>query len=269
MESNEIFELDDFFFQSFEDIVEPLALDGDEVQNNEFDSFIFDDDFIREIESMVVEPPQQEIVQHIENIATTNKRKRSESEQIGGGLEKKVSKSEEDKRVYSITKKYTRKNKFFNHEENVYALDLHNKTNQTFDEALKDMKNMFEQLYNDFVKDVQPQDHVKMTFEHDLFKSSIYIPFLKPADYSPELIMNAFERIVQSYKLGSEEMQPKHRFTARIAIMHLPAGKGKRTCKEKRDMTSFEKFLHTTKSIKVVENIDSLCAESCDSCKSI
>ena len=98
-----------------------------------------------------------------------------------------------------------------------------------------------------------------MTFEHDLFKSSIYIPFLKPADYSPELIMNAFERIVQSYKLGSEEMQPKHRFTARIAILHLPAGKGKRTCKEKRDMTSFEKFLHTTKSIKVVENIDSLC----------
>ena len=142
MESNEIFELDDFFFQSFEDIVEPLALDGDEVQNNEFDSFIFDDDFIREIESMVVESQQQEIVQHIENIATTNKRKRSESEQIGGGLEKKVSKSEEDKRVYSITKKSTRKNKFFNHEENVYGLDLHNKTNQTFDEALKDMKNV-------------------------------------------------------------------------------------------------------------------------------
>ena len=142
MESNEIFELDDFFFQSFEDILEPLALDGDEVQSYELDSFIFDDDFIREIESIVVEAPQQEIVQLIENIATTSKRKRTESEQIGGGLEKKVSKSEEDKRVYSNTKKSTWKNKFFNHEENVFALDLHNKTNQTFDEALKDMKNM-------------------------------------------------------------------------------------------------------------------------------
>ena len=124
MESNEIFELDDFFFQSFEDILEPLALDKDEVQNYELDSFIFDDDFIREIESMVVEAPQQEIVQHIENIASTSKRKRTESEQIGGGLEKKVSISEEDKRVYSITKKSTPKNTFFNHEENVYALDL-------------------------------------------------------------------------------------------------------------------------------------------------
>ena len=104
MESNEIFELDDFFFQSFEDIVEPLALDVDEVQNYELDSFIFDDDFIREIESMVVEPPQQEIVQHIENIATTSKRKRSESEQIGGGLEKKVSKSGEDKPAIQLLK---------------------------------------------------------------------------------------------------------------------------------------------------------------------
>ena len=98
---------------------------------------------------------------------------------------------------------------------------------------------MFEKLNNYFV---HPQDNVKMTFKKDLFKSRIYMPFLKPADYSPELMMNAFEWIVQSYKLGSEEIQPQHRFTARIAIMNLTAVKGKRTCKEKRNMTSFIKF---------------------------
>ena len=191
----------------------------------------------------------------METIATACKRPRGGQE--GNGIKK--DEETESKRVYTINKKSARTNSFFNWEENVYALDLHTKTNQTFDEAINDMKLMFEQLYNDFVKDVPAQDRVKMTFEHDLFKSSVWLPFMKPSDYTPDLIMNTFDRIVQSYKLGSEVMQQKHQFTAKIAIMHLPAGRGRKVCKEKRDMSSLERFLNETKSVKVVRNQDSLC----------
>ena len=197
--------------------------------------------------------------QHLETIASASKQ--AKIGQTGQGL-KKLTKEEEEKepkRVYTINKKSRRTNPYFNWEENIYALDLHKKDNKTFDEAVNDMKLMFEQLYNDFVKNVAAQDRVKMTFEHDLFKSSVWLPFMKPSDYSPDLIMNTFDRIVQSYKLGSEVMQEKHRFTAKVSIMHLPVGSGKRICKEKRDMTSLELFLNETKSVKVVKNVDSLC----------
>ena len=197
------------------------------------------------------------IEEHLETIARASKR--SHEGQQGHGIKKPKNEDEEEtKRVYTINKKSSRKNPYFNWEENVYALDLHAKENKTFDEAINDMKFLFEQLYNDFVKNVAAQDRVKMTFEHDLFKSSVWLPFMKPSDYTPDLIMNTFDRIVQSYKLGSEFMQQKHQFTAKIAIMHLPAGNG-RVCKEKREMSSLDKFLNETKSVKVVKNVDSLC----------
>ena len=228
----------------------------------------FNDQFFQEFEEMATrfleteetnkrkttENEARDVIQHLETIASNSKRHCGGQE--GQGLK---TNKDETKRVYSVTKKATRNNQYFNWEENVYSLDLHTKDNQTFDDAVNDMKLMFEQIYNDFVKDVASQDRVKMTFEHDLFKSNVWLPFMKLSDYTPDLIMNTFDRIVQSYKLGSEAMQSKHQFTAKIAIMHMPAGNGKRICKEKRDMTSLERFLNETRSIKVVKNVDTLC----------
>ena len=62
MVSNEIFEIDELFLQSFEDIVKPFALEENAIQNNELDSFIFNADFIREIDSLVAETTQHRLI---------------------------------------------------------------------------------------------------------------------------------------------------------------------------------------------------------------
>ena len=100
------------------------------------------------------------IEEHLETIARASKRPHEGQE--GHGIKKSKNEDEEEsKRVYTINKKSSRKNPYFKWEENVYALDLHANENKTFDEAINDMKFMFEQLYIDFVKNVAAQESAK------------------------------------------------------------------------------------------------------------
>jgi hypothetical protein len=80
------------------------------------------------------------------------------------------------------------------------------------------LKNLFHQLHQDFVKNVKKHNKVKLVFEHDLFREHIWFPFMSPDELTPDVIMQKFDMIVQSYKLGSTLMQQKHNFTAKVMI---------------------------------------------------
>ena len=142
--------------------------------------------------------------------------------------------NEKSEKVYSIKEISTSKSQKFNFEQKLYSLDLNISNNQTFSSALNDFKLLFEQLYQDFVKPTDKNDKIKIVFEHELFKDNIWFPFMSPNDYSPDLIMNKFDMIVQSYKLNSETLEQKHNFKARIFTVKMPSGgalKGvKRVC---------------------------------------
>ena len=180
-------------------------------------------------------------------------------ENAGGGQIGHGPKQTAPKRAYEYKLESRQYNRKFNCDDKTYSLEI-TPTAMTFNDAVRDTKNLFQQIYDDFIRDVPATDRVNLVIDHDMLRERIHFAFLRPREYTPEIIMNTFDRIVQSQKLGDDPIRPRHRFTVKVGIARLPSGSGRRrVCKEKRIMTSFEKFLTSTSSIKVVVNNDSLC----------
>ena len=76
----------------------------------------------------------------------------------------------------------------------------------------------------------------------------------------PDLVLNTFDCIVQSFKLSSETMQTKNKFTAKVMVAEMLSGNGYVTVVIPWDQSNdFDRFLFTMKSIKVILNTDELC----------
>ena len=199
-----------------------------------------------------------------------NVKRQCEDDLVGFGIKKQKL----DDKPYTLQTTSTKQNKKFKWTEKVYNLDLHIDREMTFAEALEFLKDMFEQLHKDFVQPVSPNDKVKLVFEHDQLKDTVWFPYMSPADLTPDLILNTFDRIVQSYKLTSEIMQPRNKFTAKVMVVEMPSGSGSLygapiPWDQSND---FDRFLFKSKSIKVILNTDELCllraiivALACDS----
>ena len=177
----------------------------------------------------------------------------NDNQQSGFGL----SSSNKMDKVYTIKNVSTQHNNKFKYERKIYDLELDLNYERSYSEAVDDMKHLFEQLHTDFVQGVAKKDQVKLVFDHDMFKQPIWFPFLNPADITPDLIQHTFERIVQSYKLSTETLQSKNKFTAKVVIVHMPSGSGP-MCSA-NNLSPFDQFLHNTPSIKVIYNKDTLC----------
>ena len=162
-------------------------------------------------------------------------------------------------KLYSITKTTTSRTPKFGLTQHIYALDLHIDKDKTFNQAMHDFSQLFEQLYRDFVRNIRDTDMVRLIFMHDLFTGPISFPFVHPTEITPEDIMTRFDQIVQSYKLNNEKVQERYNFTCDVMVKEMPNGGGKRICKEKKAITDFTSFLHNHRSVKIVKNHDELC----------
>ena len=187
------------------------------------------------------------------------------NEQQGAGIspeKKKIKKIDESslykKKPYTSKKIRTESTPKFKHEKNVYDLDLNLDESQSFNDAIENIKSLFEQIHTDYIKPVAKNDQVKIVIDHDMFKAPIWLPYMNPDDLTPDMIYNTFDRIAQSYKLNDDSAQTSQRFTARVSVKKMPAGSG---LDHGLDIptNSFEEFLQNTRSVKCINNTDKLC----------
>ena len=185
----------------------------------------------------------------ISSTLNASQKRSNDDEQCGGAIPSKKQKQDS---LYSLTNTSTKFIKKFNCMQKQYDIDIHFDNMATFAGAMKDIKKMFEQLHQDFVNNIPKTSKIKLVFEHELFPTNIYFPFLSPDDLTSDMILHNFDRIVQSYKLGQETIQQKHSFKAKVMVVDLPSGSGMKN-------KTFEQFLHKSRSIKLIKNNDSLC----------
>ena len=135
--------------------------------------------------------------------------------QVGGAI---------NNRLYTITKTSQKRVAQFGYNQYRYELDLHISQNRTFGQAFREFSTLFQQLHTDFVKSVNPVDRIRIIFEHDLFLKPIWLSFRRPSDITPDIIMETFDHMVQSFKLTNELVQDKYNFTCDVVVINMPNG---------------------------------------------
>ena len=84
---------------------------------------------------------------------------------------------------------------------------------------------MFQDIVQIFTRKMKKKDKIRIIFEHRDLKECIDLPFVLRDDFTAELLMQAFESVMQSYLLII--INTNDIFSAKVQIALMPIGTGK------------------------------------------
>ncbi|CAF1132843.1 unnamed protein product [Brachionus calyciflorus] len=145
----------------------------------------------------------------------------------------------------------------------------------SFGAAIEDIKLAFENLTNQFISQMGTHDKIRIVLYHDSLERPISIPFLKKTDLTSQVLLDSFERVIQSHK--EVQINENNNLTAHVIIARLPSGSGRKMVNLKKRKTpytktkdcvrvqsdttnEFQKFCENKRFIIPVFNNDKLCA---------
>ena len=179
-----------------------------------------------------------------------------------------------NEKMFKITRRGRSYSRKFKCAEEVIDIELDLNITD-YSEASPRINTLFEQLYAELAQPLNDNQQIRMNFEHDLFSMPITIPFMRKKDLTPQLMLDHFSKVVQSYKkrCGDDE-QAKYKFNASIIIAEIPSGghKHKNIPQVRRrkarvneinfsEVTnkSFYEYCVSSKAILPIYNDDNLC----------
>ena len=175
--------------------------------------------------------------------------------QIGNGLN------------FNITESHYNTNVKFKCQQRVYNINFVD-SSKTFAESTQEISRLFEQMHARFTEGLNPRDYIRMVFFHDSFKIPVSIPFVENSQLTPQLIIDKFEKVIQSYK--NTTVNNNNSFSATVQIAKSISGGHKRknlakvqrkpNKKPRNQLTSYEDRYNNKSCIKTILNTDKLCA---------
>ena len=117
----------------------------------------------------------------------------------------------------------------FGIKETLYQISFKN-FNKTFSQAAGLIKRIFTRLISDLKLKMKNNDKISLRLFHSQFSTHIEIPFVKKSQLNVQLVIDALENVVQSYK----EVLVNHNnnFIAKAQVQNLPEGSGRRAIPE-------------------------------------
>ena len=181
--------------------------------------------------------------------------------------------------LYEVVSITVNKCQKFNCNQKIIKLNIFQLDNNNFIDAMDNIRKIFEKIYNEYIIPINENNMVRLVFKHRLFNNPISIPFMNKEDISVNLMLSAFERVVQSYKkLPENELTSTDEFVIDIVEAQLPRGAGRprkgntkpgyqkvvekkktRICKPKQAITDLNSFLASKRSVIRVFNTDNYC----------
>ena len=157
--------------------------------------------------------------------------------------------------------------KKFNCEEKIVDLKVSLPVNKTFIEINQTIVELFNKIFDEFIKNNNSQDLIRVYINHEMFRDGINLPFVKRSELTPSMILTTFENVIQSYKKDPDHLIKEHqKLTVSILVAKLPSGgtKSKQDVKEKRTKNyipcnDFQEFCLKKRCVKIIHNDDNLC----------
>ena len=132
--------------------------------------------------------------------------------------------------------------RFNNTVENMDLIDSRNRTHA-----------IIQQLVDDVTEGIKDRDQIHFVLRTEQLETPIALPFMSRAQFTPERVFAAVERVVQSnreFRLND---------TVHVNVWHVEMPEGSGRSKNKRTELNAKKYLHDTRSVVVIKNHDDLC----------
>ena len=113
------------------------------------------------------------------------------------------------------------------------------------------LHNIFQQVLDETVRDVPPQDQVRFLLHSNQLDKPIHFPFMPAERLTTEYILAKFEQVIQS----NQEFRLNDMVEINVIHVSMPIG-GKRS---KRTEVKLEKHLKKKRAIVRIRNDDELC----------
>jgi hypothetical protein len=137
-------------------------------------------------------------------------------------------------------------NSYFNLEQILYTINFGD-IFRSFENAINDLFDMFKKLVITFSAKMKTQDKIRIIFFHESINEPIELPFVYKQDFTPELLMQAFEDVMQSYDI--DVMNTDDIFTANVQIVTLPIGSGRPGLGVKKKQKVYQRALKINNNI--------------------
>jgi len=131
---------------------------------------------------------------------------------------------------------------------------------QTFEQSLEQIETMLRVLHLRFTSDMRSSDKIRVAFFHSGFFTCIDIPFVRRDQFTPDLLIETFENVIQSYKFlvvnGNNE------FSANVQIQRMPSGRGRRFIYDKQPPKKKKRTIELNNNISeacLLPNIQDIC----------
>ena len=132
--------------------------------------------------------------------------------------------------------------RFNNTVENMDLIDSRNRTHA-----------IIEQLVDDVTGGIKDRDQIHFVLRSAQLETPIALPFMPRAQFTPERVFAAVERVVQSnreFRLND---------TVHVNVWHVEMPEGSGRSRNKRTELDVTKYLHDTRTVVVIKNHDDLC----------
>ena len=170
--------------------------------------------------------------------------------------------------AYNIYKTSQRINNQFNCEEITYQLRF-SESNKTFEQAIDEINQLFHELCQEFIQNLNEKDKIRISFIHPSLSPSINLPFMNKETITPQNLLAIFERVAQSKK--TIKLNESNQLRVDVIIARLPAGSGRKFIPEnqkfknikinnKSNLNYFERWCSSKACVKLVFNSDNYCA---------
>ena len=124
-------------------------------------------------------------------------------------------------------------------------MDLIDERNRTY--------TIIQQLVDDVTGGVKDRDQIHFVLRSDQLESPISLPFMPRAQFTPERVFAAVERVVQS----NREFRLNDTVHVNVWHVDMPVGSGK--SRKKRTEPDAKKYLYSKHTVITIKNHDDLC----------
>ena len=189
-------------------------------------------------------------------VSETSEEEESVPETQTGRGEKRKSDGNDEREhsYYEITGTKERRSKKFS----AIIKDTEIRFNNTVEnmDLIDDRKRTYtiiQQLVDDVTGGVKDRDQIHFVLRSEQLETPIALPFMPRAQFTPERVFAAVERVVQSnreFRLND---------TVHVNVWHVEMPEGSGRSRQKRTETDLKKYLLKSQSVVVIENHDDLC----------
>ena len=190
-------------------------------------------------------------------ISETTEEEESVTETQAGQGEKRKSDSvddDEEHSYYEITGTKERRSKKFSATIKDTEIRFNNMVeNMDLIDERKRTYTIIQQLVDDVTGGVKDRDQIHFVLRSDQLESPIALPFMPRAQFTPERVFAAVERVVQS----NREFRLNDTVYVNVWHVDMPAGSGK--SRKKRTELNAKKYLYAKHTVITIKNHDDLC----------